>query len=45
MITGTIFFFIILYAFTLRFHHEEIKQIKSKVNALEQKNKKMMGKA
>ena len=45
MVTGSIFFFIILYAFALRFHHEEIKQLKSKVHALEQKNKKMMGKA
>lgn len=26
-------------------HHKEIKKLKSKVHALEQKNKKMMGKA
>lgn len=26
-------------------HHKEIKKLKSKVNSLEQKNKKMMGKA
>lgn len=44
MITGILFFSITVYAFALRFHHEEIKQLKSKVNALEQKNKKMMGK-
>lgn len=33
------------YAFLFRWHHEEIKKLKSKVDALEQKNKKMMGKA
>jgi len=33
------------FALLLRWHHEDIKKLKSKVNALEQKNKKMMGKA